>query len=102
MLIVACILLVFLLMILLFLFRTNRLKDKLMDLQKDNEIIMNNIQASIRFIKPDYSVKWENEIKMLCVPKYGPKNCCIVKDGQKPYCENCVLISAMESKNPSI
>ena len=99
-LIIACILLVFLLMILLFLFRTNRLKDKLMDLQKDNEIIMNNIQASIRFIKPDYSVKWENEIKMLCVPKYGPKNCCIVKDGQKPYCENCVLISAMENKTP--
>lgn len=97
-LIVACILLIFLLMILLFLFRTNRLKDKLMDLQKDNEIIMNNIQASIRFIKPDYTIKWENKIKMPCAPKYGPKNCCLIKDGQKPYCEDCTLISAMESK----
>lgn len=99
-LIVACILLVFLFMILLFLIRTNRLKDKLMDLQKDNVIIMNNIQASIRFIKPDYTVKWENQIKMNCAPKYGPKNCCLVKDSQKPYCDDCALIAAMESKKP--
>lgn len=99
-LIVACILLVFLFMILLFLIRTNRLKDKLMDLQKDNVIIMNNIQASIRFIKPDYTVKWENQIKMNCAPKYGPKNCCLVKDSQKPYCDDCALVAAMESKKP--
>lgn len=97
-LIVACILLVFLLMILYFLFRTNKLKDELMDLQKDNVIIMNNIQASIRFIKPDYSIKWENQIKMTCAPKYGPKNCCLLKDGQKPFCDDCALIAAMETK----
>lgn len=99
-LIIACILLIFLLMILFFLFRTNRLKDKLMDLQKDNVIIMNNIQSSIRFINPDYSVKWENQIKMPCSPQYGPQNCCLVKDGQKPYCDECALISAMESRKP--
>lgn len=99
-LLVACILLLFLVMILLFLFRTNRLKDELMDLQKDNVIIMNNIQASIRFIKPDYSVKWENQIKMPCTPKYGLKNCCLVKDGVKPYCEDCALVAAMESGKP--
>lgn len=97
-LIVACILLVFLFMILFFLIRTNKLKDKLMDLQKDNVIIMNNIQASIRFIKPDYSIKWENQIKMACIPKYGPKNCCLVKDAEKPFCDDCALIAAMESK----
>lgn len=99
-LLVACILLLFLIMILLFLFRTNRLKDKLLDLQKDNVIIMNNIQASIRFINPDYSVKWENQIKMPCTPKYGPKNCCLVKDGIKPFCEDCALVAAMESGKP--
>ena len=97
-LIVACVLLLFLVMILFFLFRTNRLKDRLMDLQKDNTIIMNNIQASIRFIKPDYSVKWDNHVYMPCTPQYGPKNCCLVKDGQKPYCDECALIFAMESK----
>lgn len=99
-LIVACVLLLFLLMILLFLYRTNKLKDDLLDLQKDNVIIMNNIQASIRFIKPDYSVKWENQIKMPCTPKYGPQNCCLVKDGVKPYCEDCALVAAMESRKP--
>lgn len=99
-LIVACILLLFLVMILLFLYRTNKLKDDLLDLQKDNVIIMNNIQASIRFIKPDYSVKWENQIKMPCSPKYGPTNCCLVKDGVKPYCEDCALVAAMESRKP--
>ena len=99
-LIVACVLLLFLVMILFFLFRTNRLKDELLDIQKDNVIIMNNIQSSIRFIKPDYSVKWENQIKMPCRPQYGPKNCCLVKNGQKPYCDECALISAMESRKP--
>lgn len=38
-------------MILDYFLRTNRLKDILLDLQKDNIIIINNIQASIRFIK---------------------------------------------------
>ena len=99
-LIVACVLLLFLVMILFFLFKTNRLKDKLLDIQKDNVIIMNNIQSSIRFIKPDYSVKWENQIKMPCRPQYGPTNCCLVKNGQKPFCDECALISAMESKKP--
>lgn len=99
-LIVACVLLLFLIMILFFLFRTNRLKDELMDLQKDNVIIMNNIQSSIRFIKPDYSVKWENQIKMPCTPQYGPRNCCLVKNGLKPFCDECALISAMESRKP--
>lgn len=97
-LIVACILLLFLLMILYFLIRTNKLKDELLDLQKDNVIIMNNIQASIRFIKPDYSVKWQNQIRMNCTPKYGLGHCCLAKDGQIPFCEDCPLILAMENK----
>ena len=81
-LIVACVLLLFLIMILFFLFRTNRLKDELIIMQKDNVIIMNDIQSSIRFIKPDYSVKWENQIKCLAVRNMVLRNCCLVKDGQ--------------------
>lgn len=96
--IVVVILLLFLIMILYFFIRTNKLKDKLLDLQKDNVIIMNNIQASIRFIKPDYSIKWENEIKLPCVPQYGPMNCCLIKGGKPPYCDSCSLITAMETK----
>lgn len=92
------ILLLFLIMSLYFFLRTNRLKDKLLDLQKDNVIIMNNIQASIRFIKPDYSIKWENQIKLPCIPQHGPKNCCLLKEGKLPFCDSCALITAMETK----
>lgn len=95
---IASVLLLFLIMILIFFVRTSKLKNKLMDLQKDNTIIMNNIQASIRFINPDYSVKWENNIHMPCIPKYGSKHCCLLKDSVRPFCEDCPLIQAMETK----
>lgn len=97
-LIIAVILLLFLIMIIYYFLRTNRLKDRLLDLQKDNTIIMNNIQASIRFIKPDYTVKWENQIQMPCNPINGSHNCLLVPNGKEPFCENCALIQAMESK----
>ena len=97
-LLVAGILLLFLLLILVFFIRTSKLKNKLLDLQKDNVIIMNNIQASIRFINPDYSVKWENSIKMPCIPKYGPDHCCLKDNATRPFCEDCPLIQAMETK----
>lgn len=66
---VITILLSFLLLVLYFLLRTSKLKDKLMDLQKDNIIIMNNMQASIRFINPDYTVKWQNQIPDAASPR---------------------------------
>ena len=97
-LIIAIVLLLFLIMILVFFVRTSKLKNKLLDLQKDNVLIMNNIQASIRFINPDFSIKWENDIKIPCTPKYGPKHCCLEKDGEPPFCEGCILIEAMESR----
>lgn len=93
-------LLIFLITVLYFLIRTNRLKDKLMDLQKDNVIIMNNMQVSIQFIKPDYTVKWANQIHYPCIPENGPEHCFLVKNGKRPYCKNCTVISAMESKKP--
>lgn len=86
-------------MILIFFIRTNKLKDKLLDLQKDNILIMNNIQASIYFIKPDYTVKWRNEVEFHdCIPEFGPTNCFLVKNGVKPYCTRCTVAKAMETK----
>lgn len=90
------ILLSFLILVLLFFIRSNRMKDKLLDLQNDNTLILNNIDASIRFINPDYTIKWENELKMKCSPVNGPQNCCLVKDGKRPYCPNCAIIDAIE------
>lgn len=100
MLMVITILLSFLVLVLYFLLRTNKLKDKLMDLQKDNIIIMNNMQSSIRFINPDYTIKWENQIRYACDPENGPEHCFLVSGGKKPYCKNCTVIAAMESKKP--
>lgn len=98
---VITILIIFLVMILVFFIRTKNLKDKLMDLQKDNVLIMNNIQSSIRFIKPDYTVKWQNEVEFDdCNPQYGPGHCFLIKDGKKPFCDSCAVINAMESKKP--
>ena len=97
-LILAGVLFIFLVTILYFFARTSRIKNKLLDLQSDNTVILNNIQASIRFINPDYSVKWENDIQMPCFPQYGEKHCCIIPDNQKPYCDNCIIMQAMENK----
>lgn len=98
--IVMGILVTFLITILYFLMRANKLKDRLWDLQKDNVIIMNNMQISIQFIKPDYTVKWENQIHYPCEPENGPNNCFLIEGGKKPYCKNCAVIMAMESKKP--
>lgn len=95
---IVSILLLFLIMILYYFIRTSKLKNRLLDLQKDNVIILNNIQASIRFINPDYSIKWENEIKMDCIPVHGNYNCCLSKEKKAPFCEGCPLIEAMETK----
>lgn len=95
---VISILVAFLIMILIFFLRTKKLKDSLLDLQEDNTLIMNNMQASIKFINPDYSVKWENGIDYPCKPQYGPSNCFLKPNVVKPYCDQCAIIAAMETK----
>jgi len=97
-LIVITILFAFLVMMLIFFVRTNKLKDSLLDLQKDNELIMNNMQSSIKFIKPDYSIKWENGIDYPCLPQYGPNNCFFKENTRRPYCDKCTIMKAMETK----
>ncbi|MDR3140637.1 MAG: response regulator [Tannerellaceae bacterium] len=95
---VTCILLLFLIMLAYFFYRSNRLKDRLMDLQADNAIIMNNVRASIVFIKPDYTIKWRNDVVFECIPDPGPKNCCVIDDGIAPYCTDCTVVKAMETR----
>lgn len=98
MLLVITILLIFLVMIFIFFLRTKKLKDSLMDLQEDNVLIMNNMHASIKFIKPDYTTKWENDVEYPCLPQYGPDNCFLSKVPLRPFCDQCAVIKAMETK----
>lgn len=99
-LLVISILFIFLITILYFFLRTKRLKDKLLDLQKDNIIILNNMQVSIRFINPDYTIKWENQVQYSCQPQYGPDNCFLRKNGKSPFCDDCCVVRAMTTKVP--
>ncbi|MDR0748255.1 MAG: response regulator [Tannerellaceae bacterium] len=95
---VTCILLLFLIMLAYFYYRSNKLKDRLMDLQADNTIIMNNVPASIVFIKPDYTIKWRNNVAFESIPGAGPENGRIIDDGVSPYCADGTVIKAMETR----
>lgn len=95
---VITILLAFLIMVFIFFIRTKNLKDKLLDLQEDNVLIMNNMQSSIRFIKPDFTVKWENQIDFPCTPEFGPDNCFLSENAKLPYCTHCTVVKAMRTK----
>jgi len=88
----------FLIMVMIFFLRTKKLKDSLLDLQEDNVLIMNNMQSSIKYIKPDYSIKWENDIDYPCLPEYGPRNCFLQPNPIRPFCDMCSVIKAMEQR----
>ncbi len=82
----------FIILILIFLARTNKLKNKLLGLQKDNSLILNNIQVSLSFINPDYTIKWRNNILIPCgMPQYGTGHCHISDSPIAPFCDNCSL-----------
>jgi nitrogen-specific signal transduction histidine kinase len=82
----------FIILILIFLARTNKLKNKLLGLQNDNALILNNIQASLSFINPDYTIKWRNNIFISCgKPQYGTGHCRISDSPIAPFCDNCSL-----------
>lgn len=87
-----------LLLTIFFYVRMKRMKDSLLDVQKDNTLIMNNMQSAIKYIKPDFSVKWENQIQYQCIPQYGADNCFLLKNPKLPYCDQCAVIKAMETK----
>lgn len=95
---IVLILFIFLVMVMIFFLRMKKMKDSLLDLQKDNELIMNNMQSSIRFIKPDFSVKWQNKIDYACNPEFGPDNCFLSDKAKLPYCTNCTVVKAMRTR----
>lgn len=94
---VITVLAIFLIMMLVFFMRMKKMKDSLVDLQEDNVLIMNNMQSSIRFIKPDFTVKWQNEIDFPCTPVYGPDNCFLSDNSKLPYCPKCTVVEAMRT-----
>ncbi|MDD4590951.1 MAG: HAMP domain-containing sensor histidine kinase [Parabacteroides sp.] len=86
------ILAIFIILILIFLARTNKLKNKLLGLQRDNELILNNIQTSLAFINPDYTIKWKNNISVSCEnPQYGVEHCPLSDSPITPFCDKCSL-----------
>lgn len=91
---------VFLVMVIIFFVRMKKMKDSLLDLQKDNELIMNNMNLSLRFIKPDFTVKWQNKISYPFEPEFGPDNCFLAANPRLPYCSNCTVVEAMRTKKP--
>lgn len=97
---VTAILTIFLIMALIFFLRMKKLKDSLQDLQEDNVLIMNNMQSSIRFIKPDFSVKWQNEINFPCNPTFGEDNCFLAENAKLPFCTHCTVVKAMRTRQP--
>ncbi|MDL2255948.1 response regulator [Parabacteroides sp. OttesenSCG-928-K15] len=89
---------IFLITVFFFFLRMKKMKDSLLDLQEDNVLIMNNMQSSIRFIKPDFSVKWQNQIDFPCAPQFGPDNCFLSDTPRLPYCDRCTVVKAMQTK----
>ena len=85
----------FLLGLLYYFYRTNKLKDVLLDLEKDNSIILNNIQSSIKFINPDYTIKWRNSIELGCSSNEEPGLNCLRGDRLEICCPDCPVVKAM-------
>lgn len=86
----------------LFIFvRTKRLKDALEEMQKDNELILNNINVGIRFVNPDYTVKWHNGIDPLSTPerlaKAKNKVCYELLHGRTQPCDFCPIPLQMKN-----
>lgn len=98
---ISLILLTFLVMAMIFFMRMKKMKDSLLDLQEDNDLIMNNMQSSIRFVKPDFSVKWKNEIDYYIEPEFGRNNCFFSANAQLPYCTDCTVVKALRTGKPA-
>ena len=88
----------FLLILLYYFYRTNRLKDVLLDLEKDNTIILNNIRSSIKFINPDFSIKWRNSIELVCSSSQQMGLNCLKGDRLDICCADCPIVAAMQTK----
>lgn len=96
--IIGSLFLLYLLIMLYYFYRTNKLKDVMLDLEKDNKIILNNIQSSINFINPDYTIKWKNNIQINCSSDLMPGVRCVKDNRLEICCSDCPIVAAMQSK----
>ncbi len=85
-----------------FYIRTKRLKDALEDAQKDNILILNNVNAGIKFINPDFTVKWHNgvdfETPECNIQSSTGKVCYEVLRGLDEPCTYCPVVTAMKER----
>ena len=94
---VIIVLLFFMISISISFIRTNRFKNKMVELERDKSVILNNINSSVTFVNPDLTVRWKNNISYPCVPQYGERNCFLLDNPTPPYCEKCPVIRAMQT-----
>ena len=84
-----------------FYFRTKRFKDALWQAQKDNILILNNVNSGIKFIHPDFTIKWHNGIDYDIDPEKikGSKGqvCYKVLRGLDEPCSCCPAVVAMKT-----
>lgn len=76
--------------------------EKLQQLNKQNELILNNINSAVVYITPDYKVKWQNVKKAFDNPKaerfYVTGEHCYKSFNIDHPCGGCAMQRAMESK----
>ncbi|MEG1864308.1 MAG: response regulator [Alistipes sp.] len=73
-------------------------------LNKQKELVMNNIKSGLVYITPDYRVIWENVSKVFKHPSiatyYRPNTYCYEAFHRDSPCDNCVMAAAMKSLKP--
>ena len=84
-----------------FYFRTKRFKDALWQAQKDNILILNNVNSGIKFIHPDFTIKWHNGIDYDVDPEKIKSSkgqvCYKVLRGLDEPCSFCPAVMAMKT-----
>jgi len=78
------------------------LQEKLREMNRQNEVILNNINAGLVYITPNFRVRWENFSKFSMHPlaklfKVGDF-CYKSLHGRDSPCPDCLVLKAMETK----
>ncbi|MEG0891082.1 MAG: response regulator [Bacteroidales bacterium] len=80
-------------------------KQKLDNLNKQNELILNNIKSGLVYIAPNYKVIWENVTKVFHHPSqanyYRQGTYCYEAFSRSTPCEKCVMKEAMLTHKPA-
>ncbi|WP_099294241.1 MULTISPECIES: HAMP domain-containing sensor histidine kinase [unclassified Butyricimonas] len=84
-----------------FYLRTKRFKDALVEAQKDNTLILNNVNTGIKFINPDFTIKWHNGVDftalMECVSNSKGEVCYKALRNLDQPCPYCPAVTAMRT-----